>query len=224
MYLSNLVDKPTCLKILNTFLRVVLSVSFFLICRGVFSAESKSKDVHNIQIEFEKNSSQQKTIYASAEYDYETDIVYQVARRYEYFRYFVPKMKESKVLMQDDKGAKVRFKMELPFPFPNLWGVLDIKHNDQDKTFSWKLEEGNLKAFEGHSEVVRLSSGKSHLKLETHLRVGYLLPQSVVYWAAKRYLPKTLTKVNSRFRYEDYKRKKRGPTKRQQIERLMNPS
>ena len=185
-----------------------LSISAFLpvVLTGNLFAVPFSKFEHSIK---KSDNSESSWFDVHCVYKEEAPDVYQAFLKYQNYKKYIKWVKEVKVLEQKEDYSDVYFRIKAPWPVGNreLW--IRFKGDKEKKEISWQLIKGSLKKFKG---IVKLNSEKqkpkryTKMSMQTHIRVGSLIPNFLVYWALKKYLPKILFRAYPYIRTNRYLR------------------
>lgn len=111
---------------------------------------------------------------------------------YEKYPEFIPGVNETKVLSQDESGARVEYAVNVIKKFSY---IVKLKHEEPTKV-SWTLESGDLfKSMDGSWELKSLSENETEVTYTVGIDFKMFAPKMIVNTLVKKNLPEVMEEM-----------------------------
>ncbi len=152
--------------------------------------------------DFQSNEKGRPVFRAHAIYPFEINGMYEVITRYDQYKRYFPKFKESMVLEQNQDEALILLKAKLPWPLNDLWVKAKVVKDQKNHRINWSKVDGNFKSFEGFAKLDP-QGDKVKLTMNATLELKFYVPKFAFRWVARNFVPKSLFHLNTHFMIHD---------------------
>ncbi len=183
----------------------------FLLIWGVRVSSVGAIGAYRIQTQVQDQAEKgvQKII-AEAHFPQSHSEVWILLSHWENFPQFVPRCQTVDIIESNPQQDQIYIRMDLPPALPDLWNTLQVKKDPQKTELVWKMIGGNMEKNEGRVSVRPEGTG-SVLKMEVQADPGFFLPDWLITWGTKKFLPKILQAFGDELQREAQSEKSATP-------------
>ncbi len=138
-----------------------------------------------------KNSNA-KVVTCEAQFPHKPEVVWRLLNRFSEFSSYIPRVSAVESLGVSNEKEKLFVMIDVPWPFSDIWNVLSITKEPIVNRLAWSMLEGNMKKNEGNLMVESKDQG-SLVRMKVSVELD--LPNWLVVWGTKRFLPKVMTAI-----------------------------
>ena len=139
-----------------------------------------------------------KKVTCEAHYSVSPETVWNLLNKMNEFPSYIPRVSAVESMGVSEQKEKLFIMMDAPWPLSDIWNILSLHKDPVGKRINWDLVDGNMKKNSGTFTVDAEGTG-SVVRMDVSVELsGVKLPQWLIAWGAKKFLPKILVAIGKK--------------------------